>query len=205
MPHVCLSQVALDACAGSDLTPHDCVTNVQKRLGNRTWTGFGQCRMCGSFLDPQIEHGEICSTAEASRGHYACVHAVLGELKLADDPGITTEPRGLTETESRPADLFPTAPVPGRSAALEVCVPSSNAAAARGDAAQAAFDRKLSSYRQEIPDLRCQGILYRPLVWTTEGRPHPAGGWQSRSRPLGPSCPGKSGVVCFYELYCRMR
>ena len=83
----------LDACAGSVLTPHDCITNVQKRLGNQPWTCFGQCRICGSFLGPQLEHGETCSTAEATRGHYACVHAVVGGLKVAD-PGITTEPRG---------------------------------------------------------------------------------------------------------------
>ena len=85
----------------------------------RAWTGFGQCRSCGSFLDPQLEHGETCSTAEATRGHHARVHAVLGDLKLAD-PGVTTEPGGLTETQSRPADLFTTAAVPGRSAALDV-------------------------------------------------------------------------------------
>ena len=42
------------------------------------------------------------------------------DLKLAD-PGITTEPRGLTETQSRLADLFTTAAVPGRSAGLDVC------------------------------------------------------------------------------------
>ena len=41
-----------DLCAGSVLVPHDYITNVQKRLGNRAWTGFGQCRLCGSFLDP---------------------------------------------------------------------------------------------------------------------------------------------------------
>ena len=40
-----------------------------------------------------------------------------------------------------PAEIFTTAAVPGRSAALDVCVASSIAAAARGDAAQAAFDR----------------------------------------------------------------
>ena len=50
----------------------------------------------------------------------------------------------------RPADIFTTAAVPGRSAALDVCVPSSIAAAARGDDAQAAFDRKLSWYKDEI-------------------------------------------------------
>ena len=131
-----------DAFAGSVLTPHDYITNVQKRLGNRAYTGLGQCRLCGSFLESQLEHGETCSTAEASRGHYACVHAVLGGLRLTD-PGITTEPRGLTEAQSRAAELFTTAAVPGRSAALDVCVGSSNAAAGRGDAAQAAFDRKI--------------------------------------------------------------
>ena len=114
----------LDACAGSVLTPHEFTTNVQKRLGNRTWTGFGQCRLCGSFLDLQPEHGETCSTAEATRRKHACVRAVLGGLKLAD-PHITT---GIRRTH--------------------------NAAAARGDAAQAAFDCKLSNHRQEIPDLR---------------------------------------------------
>ena len=150
--------------------PHDYITNVQKRLGNRAWTGFGQCRLCGSFLDPQLERGETCSTAEATRGHYACVHAVVCGLKLADP----TEPRGLTASQSRPADLFTAAAVPGRSAALDVCAASSNEASARGDTAQAAFDRKLFTYRHEIPDFRNQGIHCRPFVWTADGRPHPA-------------------------------
>ena len=64
-------------------------------------------------------------------------------------PGITTEPRGLTDTQSRPADLFTTAAGSGRSAVLDVCV-TSDAAAARGDAAKAAFDRKSLHYRREI-------------------------------------------------------
>ena len=44
-------------------------------------------------------------------------------MKLAD-PGITTEPRGITASQSRPADIFTTAAVPGRSAVLDVCVPA---------------------------------------------------------------------------------
>ena len=48
---------------------------------------------------------------------------------------------------------------------------SSTAAAARGDAAQAASDRKLTHYSGE---LRQQNIHYGPLVWTADGRPHPA-------------------------------
>ena len=100
--------------------------------------GGGQCQCCGSFLDPQLEHVETCSNAEVVCG-----------MKLAD-PGITTEPRELTAAQSRPADIFITTAVPGRSAAVDVCVASSIAAAAREDAAQAAFDRQLSHYRNEI-------------------------------------------------------
>ena len=161
----------LHACAGSVLTPHDYITNVHKRLGNRVWVGGGQCRCCGSIIDPQLERAETCSTTEATRGHYACVHAVVCGLKLAD-PGITSEPR-LTASQSRPVDFRTTAAVPGRSAALE-CVASIVSAAARGDAAQAAFHSKLSYYRNEIVDLRQLGIHHCPLVWTADGRPHPA-------------------------------
>ena len=38
------------------LTPHDNITIVQKRLDNSVLVGGGQCRCCGSFLDPQLEH-----------------------------------------------------------------------------------------------------------------------------------------------------
>ena len=66
------------------------------------------------------------------------------------DLGITTEPRELTASQSRPAEILTTAAVPRRSAALDVCVASTIAAAAQGDAAQGAFDRKLTHYRNEI-------------------------------------------------------
>jgi hypothetical protein len=163
----------LDAKAGSVLAAPDFVANVQKRIGRRIHTGLAPCRLCGGHLDPQLEHCETCSTAEAPRGHYACVRALVEELRLAD-PAVTTEPRGLTSTTSRPADIFATAAVPGHGAALDVCVASPNAAAAMGDAAEAAFKRKLRRYRREITELNRAGIGFRPLVWTADGRPHPA-------------------------------
>ena len=49
---------------------------------------------------------------------------------------------------------------------------SPNAAASRGDAARAAFERKFHHYRHEIRELLAHGILCRPLVWTADGRPH---------------------------------
>ena len=162
-----------DTKSGGVLTSIDFVANVQKRLGCRSYTGQALCRLCGRQLDAHLEHSETCSTAEATRGHYACVRAVVEGLKLAD-PAVTTEPRGLTSTTSRPADIFTTAAVPGRGAALDVCVASPNAAAAMGDAAEAAFRRKLRRYRREIQELSAAGIAFRPLVWTADGRPHPA-------------------------------
>ena len=94
-------------------------------------------------------------------------------MKLAD-PGVTKEARGLTEATSGSADLFTAVAVSRRSAALDVCVASSGAVAARGDAAQAAFDPETSHDRREIQDLRVQGIVYRPVVSTADRRPHPA-------------------------------
>ena len=67
----------LDACAGSVLTPHDCITNVQRRLGDRAWTGIWRMPL---FLEPQLEHGETCSAAEATRGHHTCVRAAVWAL-----------------------------------------------------------------------------------------------------------------------------
>ena len=104
-------------CAGSILTPHDQIKRDSTTEPTRALAS----------LDPQLEHGETCSTAEATRGHYACVHAVLGGLRHVD-PGITG---------------------------------ASTAAAARGKAAQAASNRKISHYRRQIPNLRGQGIVYR--------------------------------------------
>ena len=97
-------------------------------------------RVHGHTIRQEKETANIFSTTEATRGHHACGHAVSGVLKLAD-PGITTEPRGLAEAQSRLADLFTAAAVMGRSAAPDACVASSNAAAARG----ATFEFKASS------------------------------------------------------------
>ena len=43
-----------------------------------------------------------------------------------------------------------------------------------GDAAEAAFRRKLHHYRDVIPELAAAGIVFRPLIWTADARPHPA-------------------------------
>ena len=55
--------------------------------------------------------------------HCACVHAVVCGMKLAD-PSITAEPSGVTASQSRTADIFTTAAVPGRVCSLSQCSPS---------------------------------------------------------------------------------
>ena len=74
------------------------------------------------------------------------MHTLLEVSKIAD-PGVTKEPRGLTERTSSPSDISP--PLLSFVAALDVCVASSKASAARGDVAQSSFDRKTFYCRRE--------------------------------------------------------
>ena len=165
----------LDATNGSVLSEADYVCNVQKRLGALIHANGCSCRLCGKWVDSQLEHCETCSTAEATRGHYAVVRALVDGFRLAD-PAVTTEPKDLTSTSDRPADILTLAAVPGRSAALDICVTSPNAASARGDAATSAFQRKLARYKRTgtIAELGRAGIAFKPMIWTADGRPHPA-------------------------------
>ena len=87
MPHAGLPQMALPPgrvrakCPDAVRLHHQRTKKTrQQALG----VGGGQCRCCGSFLDPQLEHAETCSNTEATREHYACVHAVVCGLKLTD-------------------------------------------------------------------------------------------------------------------------
>ena len=163
----------LDPLQGSVMAEADYVAGVQKRLGAKILGYECTCRLCGKHLDPCVDHSEVCAIGEATRGHYAVVNAVVDGMRIAD-PAATTEPRGLTSTQARPADIFTSAAVPGRSAALDVCIASPDAAAAGEDACESAFRRKLHHYRRVIPELHAANIAFRPMIWSADGRPHPA-------------------------------
>ena len=98
----------------------DYVLNVQKRLGAKVLHIECFCRVCGKLLDPCLNHSEVCAIGEATRGHYAVVRSLVDGIKIAD-PAVTTEPRGLTRTQARPADLFTLLPSPG-AARPRMCV-----------------------------------------------------------------------------------
>ena len=110
---------------------------------------------------------KTCSNAEATREHHAFVHAVVCGMKLAD-PGITLL-RNPGRLIFSPPLLSPDAVRPWASV-----WPSPLQRQLAEMLPQAAFDPKLSHNRNEIVELRQQGIHYRPLVWTADGRPHPA-------------------------------
>ena len=174
---LCHAQVShkwlyLDACAGSVLSPHDCITNVQKRLGNRVWAVVSVDAAVPSWAHSFSTRRNL----QHCRSQAGCTSRVFTPWFAARNLRILALPRNPKGSLLRnPGRLiFFTAAVPGRSAALDVCVASSIAAAARGDAAKAAFDRKLSHYRNATGELRRQGIYCSPLVWTADGRPHPA-------------------------------
>ena len=118
----------MDACAGSVLATQEFAINAQKMLGNRSCTGEGGCRQCGTFLDPHLSKenpAALPKPLEATMLTFTPSWEDQDSLTL----GITTEPLGLTEATSRPADLFPAGAVRGRSAARHVCVALINAAA----------------------------------------------------------------------------
>ena len=102
MPRSGLPQVALPSGTRAVevfLTPHDYITNVQKRLGNRVWVASTDAAVPSWIHSWNTQ--KPASPPEATRGHYTCVHALLCGMKLPD-PGITTEFRGLTASQSRP-------------------------------------------------------------------------------------------------------
>ena len=131
------------------------------------------CRRCGEPLDAAAGHGLCCARAENTRGHYAVVAAVADGIALAD-PAFQTEVRGLVPSSDRPADILTIGALPGVQTALDVTIAAQDACAAGSDACASAYRRKIRRYASILPALRRAGVVFQPLVWSAEGRPHPA-------------------------------
>ena len=58
-------------------------------------------------------------------------------------------------------------------AALDVCIASPDAAGAGVDACASAAVRKEDHYSVVLDELKAEGVVYKPLVWTCWGRPSP--------------------------------
>ena len=132
------------------------------------------CARCGANLGGSCGHALRCALPEATRGHYAVRDEALALAHLAD-PSTSVETVGLIPSAPalRPADIFTSAAIPGRLAALDIGVTSPDAAGAGDDCCEAMFRRKIADYAPHFAELAEQDIVYKPLVWSTFGRAHP--------------------------------
>ena len=109
------------------------VLAVRKRLGCQLLAEPVQCQLCGNLMDTRLYHAECCAIGEATIGHYKVVKKVLDGVVLADSRA-RTETRGLCEaSDVRPADIYTSAALPGREAALDVTVVSPESSRADQD------------------------------------------------------------------------
>ena len=158
---------------GNELPEHKYVAAVQKRLGCKLLTEPAPCACCEQQMDVYMEHSECCAKGEATKGHYRVVRGLMRGFALADTQA-ETEVLGLVDGTDRPADILTTAAAPSGSAALDVSITSPNRGDAGEDAAQTAYIRKIRRYRRHLKQLSQQNITFRPLIWTADGRAHPA-------------------------------
>ena len=118
-------------------------------------------------------HAICCAPGGSTAGHYSVVRALVDGLRVADS-SVVTEVRGLVEESSeRPADIYSNAALPGRDAALDVTIAAQDALGAGEDCCATAFRRKMRRYAHLLGPLARDGVAFRPLVWSAEGRPHP--------------------------------
>ena len=90
------------------------------------------------------------------------------------DPSIQTEVRNLVGTRDRPADILTWAAIPGKLTAIDVTIASQDAVQAGPDCCGAAYRRKVTRYSSILPALRRAGVTFMPMVFSAEGRQHPA-------------------------------
>ena len=110
---------------------------------------------------------------EAQRRHNDIRDEVYQITKIVDTTA-EREVLGLFDTAPglRPADILTTAVVPSLSSALDIGVATPHAFHAGYDCCETMRLRKVHHYRDHLEDLRLQGIIYTPLVWSCWGCEH---------------------------------
>ena len=145
----------------------DVLVNVQKRLRNR---GAAREWVDVDCVEQSWVHTRNTEKSGASRRAPRIRPCALWTVLELADPGVTTKPRGRTEATSRPADNSPS--LLAQDARPWICVQRLPMLHQRGDAAPAVLIAQRRMINGKIQDLRVQGTVQRPLVWTADGRPH---------------------------------
>jgi len=98
----------------------------------------------------------------------------LLNLALQADPAAEAEPVSLISSRPglRPADILTAGAIQGTLAALDAGVTAPSAADGDTDCTDRYRDAKLRKYRRFLPELTAGGVQYKPLIWTSWGRPH---------------------------------
>lgn len=166
---------ALNPCHGPVVPPAEFAVAVRLRIGASCIDDEMICPRCSSsILDRVGAHALCCAIPEATRGHYAVRDDILQLTHLAD-PSADTETSGLIDDAPllRPADIFTSAAIPGRLAALDIAVTSPDCSGAGDDCCEAMYEKKKKKYEEFRESLAAQGICYVPLVFSAYGRMHP--------------------------------
>ena len=152
------------------------VEAVRVRIGSCGPIDGGVCGYCGRvMLDASGGHCSCCAAGESTRGHNA-IRDTLFDVSAAADDRAEKEPDDLVPSRPglRLVDVLSFAAIPGRVAALDVGVASPYSEGAGADAAASMYARKTGE-REDIRDeLAALNTVYKPMVWTTYGRPHAA-------------------------------
>ena len=147
----------------------DYITNVQNRLVNKLCVVGGLCRCCGFFLDPQLEHAETCSTAEATRGHYACVQGVVcgrpGHYYETPEGSPLRNPGLLISSPPQPLDVAPPWTYVWHPPLLRPLAETQRRRYLIGN---------FHIIGTKLWNCGNKTFTIAPLIWTADGRPHPA-------------------------------
>ncbi|CAK0867217.1 unnamed protein product [Prorocentrum cordatum] len=150
---------------------HEFLIAARLRDGAPVYVTPGACSRCGADRGIDGARAACCAPGESTRGHNRVRDELLALASLSDGAARSEAP-GLIEAAPllRPADVLTTAAF-GRLTALDVGIVAPHAAGAGEDAAAAYVVSKVGKYAPHLPALAADGIAYRPLVWTTWGRP----------------------------------
>ena len=174
---------------------------LKLRIGAPFFSESFECFRC-RFKDMDCNgfHALCCAKGESTKGHYRVCDCVL-ELTHLADPSAETEVLNLFPDAPtlRPADIFTTAALPGRMAALDIGICSPDASGAGIDCCDTMHDKKIDKYRDHLVG---RDFIYCPLVFSCYGRVHPE--CMSILRCIAQGAARRRGILDFRGFLSRL-
>ena len=166
---------ALNPATEPVMPAQDWVRAMRIRLGCDHMGAEMVCAACGTHvLDRQAYHALCYANGESTRGHNRVRNELLTGFSAAD-PTSAAEVEGLVPSQPRlrPADILTGAAHPTLGVAVDVMVKAPNAGGAGQDCTETGKREKMERYGPVLHELRDQGIIYKPAVFSAYGRCHP--------------------------------